>query len=96
MRIAIIGGLTSGLAPPDKRYGRSSVGGSVDDTLIWRVPLDDDLQKQGLASRSEFANLQAGGRGFESHHLHAQPPRSAPTSSAAARTFWLRAPSSCH
>jgi hypothetical protein len=47
------------------------------DTLIWRLSLDDDLQKQGLASRSECANLQAGGRGFESHHLHHQPHRSA-------------------
>ena len=66
------------------------------DTLIWRVPLDDDLQKPGLASRSEFANLQAGGRGFESHHLHHQPARSAPTTSTAAWTPWRRAPDSCH
>ena len=34
------------------------------------LSLDGDLQKQGLASRSQYANLQAGGRGFESHHLH--------------------------
>jgi hypothetical protein len=40
------------------------------DTLILHLPLDGDLQKQGLASRSQYANLQAGGRGFESHHLH--------------------------
>src|SRR5215208_5565398 len=40
------------------------------DALIWCLPLDSDLRKRGLASRSEFANLQAGGRGFESHHLH--------------------------
>jgi hypothetical protein len=31
------------------------------DTLIWSLPLDGDLQKQGLASRSECANLGAGG-----------------------------------
>jgi hypothetical protein len=36
------------------------------DTLIWRLPLDGDLQKQGLASRSECANLGAGGRRFKS------------------------------
>jgi hypothetical protein len=30
------------------------------DTLIWRLPLDSDLRKRGLASRSEFANLGAG------------------------------------
>jgi hypothetical protein len=27
------------------------------DTLIWHLPLDSKLGKQGLASRSEFANL---------------------------------------
>ena len=46
------------------------------DTLIWRPPLDSDLQKQGLASRSEFANLGAGGRRFKSgrpDHQH-EPP----------------------
>ena len=31
--------------------------------------------------------LQAGGRGFESHHLHHHHPRSAPTSSAAPWTL---------
>jgi hypothetical protein len=31
-----------------------------------QVPLDDDLQKQGLAGRSECANLGAGGRRFKS------------------------------
>jgi hypothetical protein len=30
------------------------------DTLIWELSLDDNLQKRGLASHSEFANLQAG------------------------------------
>ena len=36
------------------------------DTLILQPPLDSDLQKQGLASRSECANLGAGGRRFKS------------------------------
>jgi hypothetical protein len=44
------------------------------DTLIWELSLDDNLQKLGMASRSEPANLQAGGRGFESHHLHGVAP----------------------
>jgi hypothetical protein len=39
---------------------------SFHDTLIWRLPLDDHLLKQGLASRSECANLGAGGRRFKS------------------------------
>jgi hypothetical protein len=59
----------------------------IRDTLIWRLPLDSDLQKRDLASRSQRANLQAGGRGFESHHLHPQPARPAATSSTAARTL---------
>jgi len=52
------------------------------------VPLDDDLQKQGLASRSEFANLQAGGRGFESHHLHPTPPQVSGDGLIRAITCW--------
>jgi hypothetical protein len=51
------------------------LGSGLYDTLICRLPLDGDLQKQGLASRSQYANLQAGGRGFESHHLHYQRNR---------------------
>jgi hypothetical protein len=48
------------------------------DTLIWRPPLDSDLQKQGLASRSEYANLGAGGRRFKSGRPdHQHGPRSA-------------------
>jgi hypothetical protein len=36
------------------------------DTLILRLPLNGNLQKQGSAGRSECANLGAGGRRFKS------------------------------
>jgi hypothetical protein len=50
----------------------------------------------GCSSAGRAPALQAGGRGFESHHLHHQHPRSATTSRAAAWTLRLRAPGSCH
>jgi hypothetical protein len=45
-------------------------------TLILRLPLDYDLQKRGLASRSECANLGAGGRRFKSGRPDHQQSRS--------------------
>lgn len=62
-------------------------GRIVDDTLTMRFPLTADLRFHCVACRLLLDALQAGGRGFESHHLHHQQPRSAPTTGATARTL---------
>jgi hypothetical protein len=69
---------------------------SFHDTLIWRLPLDDHLLKQGLASRSECANLGAGGRRFKSGRPDHQQYRSTALPRRPVLAAILRAPVSCH
>jgi hypothetical protein len=44
----------------------------IDDTLTMRFPLTADLRFRCVACRLVLDTLLAGGRWFESHHLHHQ------------------------